>query len=299
MDAVIVPKVHCSREGFCISRQLFKFLPKPFTLFREKRRNSNMTRILVAALLCVHFVGEGRTLYVNKKEDMSQSVIREHSFSAPFFQDWWQGGVPNFKTIGGAVVTDEAVLLTQDRPNQSGTIINSVPMVMDHWELKINFRIHGKQNPGADGMALWYTERPATLGPIYGQYPSFKGFGIILDSFDNNNDREQPGISMVYPTLFLSLCVFLFHLALYNTTQTQRKLWVIIGGFDRITNCMQPFGHLLRWSAKREFHTRKIMTTLLVWLNGGWAEKVRKRGGKSANQPSNFFPPVRKKCGTV
>eukprot|EP01061_Rhynchopus_euleeides_P011317 TRINITY_DN20893_c0_g1_i1.p1 TRINITY_DN20893_c0_g1~~TRINITY_DN20893_c0_g1_i1.p1 ORF type:complete len:298 (+),score=123.93 TRINITY_DN20893_c0_g1_i1:61-954(+) len=150
------------------------------------------------AVLCVHWLVQCDAAYLGKKQDMSGHVIPEHSFQAPFFQDWWQGGVSHFRPYGSTVVTDSAVQLTGLQQGRLGLMNNVHSMRMEHWELKMKFRIHGKRNPGADGMALWYTEHPGnTDHPLWGQPVDFKGFGLILDTFDNNNDRTQPSITML------------------------------------------------------------------------------------------------------
>lgn len=40
--------------------------------------------------------------------------------------------------------------------------------------------------------ALWFTENPGSLGPVFGSADKWKGLGIFFDSFDNDGQvRKQ------------------------------------------------------------------------------------------------------------
>ncbi|KAJ9470519.1 L-type lectin-like domain-containing protein [Diplonema papillatum] len=150
---------------------------------------------LLVAVLAVASVAAGP--YAFRKEDMSHALFKEHSFQAPFLVDWWQGGIPNWKLRGDAVILDNSVRLTPALSSRSGAIVNEIPVEVEHWELMLRFRIHGKANPGADGFALWYTAKQATGGQFWGNEKDFKGFGLIFDTYDNNGKRDQPSISLI------------------------------------------------------------------------------------------------------
>ena len=68
----------------------------------------------------------------------------------------------------------------------------------DWWEVEVHIRISGRGKIGADGMAIWYTVdgAPAENGDkrIYGSRDRWQGLGILLDSFDNNNQQDNPYI---------------------------------------------------------------------------------------------------------
>ena len=131
------------------------------------------------------------------EEVRQDAVFREHSFSAPFLTDWWQGGVSNWDLMGDAVVTQDSVKLTGHIPNQVGGFVNMIPVNAEHWQLIVEFRIHSRSNPGADGFAIWYTKSPATSGDLWGQDPEFIGMGIVIDTFDNDGRRDNPAISLI------------------------------------------------------------------------------------------------------
>jgi mannose-binding lectin 1 len=68
----------------------------------------------------------------------------------------------------------------------------------DWWEVEVHIRISGRGKIGADGMAIWYTVEGApgegTDRRIYGSRDRWMGLGIVLDSFDNNNQQDNPVI---------------------------------------------------------------------------------------------------------
>ncbi|CAF4353171.1 unnamed protein product, partial [Adineta steineri] len=39
---------------------------------------------------------------------------------------------------------------------------------------------------GADGMAIWFTDKPGVEGPVFGSNDNWNGLGLFLDSFDND-----------------------------------------------------------------------------------------------------------------
>ena len=147
-------------------------------------------RLAVYVTLCC-LVPHGRAQDANE-------LIAHHSFKGPFFQEWWTGGVKFWETGGSTVIGEDYVRLTGAMPDKTGVFVNKEPVTMEAWELTMKVRIHSRQTPGADGMALWITEMPANeMGTLWGQVASFKGLGLILDTFDNNHDRDQPGLSLV------------------------------------------------------------------------------------------------------
>ena len=77
---------------------------------------------------------------------------------------------------------------------------------MLQWEALLSFRIHSRRNPGADGLALWYVETPSKYDPnnkgsqpnLWGNNVDFKGLGIIFDTYDNDGQRDNPVVSVIY-----------------------------------------------------------------------------------------------------
>eukprot|EP01060_Flectonema_neradi_P008718 TRINITY_DN16222_c0_g1_i2.p1 TRINITY_DN16222_c0_g1~~TRINITY_DN16222_c0_g1_i2.p1 ORF type:complete len:303 (+),score=51.81 TRINITY_DN16222_c0_g1_i2:53-910(+) len=153
-----------------------------------------MTCRLVASLL---LATEAYSLQYYSEEIKLDSVFREHSFAAPFLTDWWQGGIENWDLKGDAVLTQDVVKLTGHIPHQVGAFVNTVPVKAKHWQLVVEFRIHSRSNPGADGFAIWYTKEGATAGDLWGQDPEFTGMGLIIDTFDNDARRDNPAITLI------------------------------------------------------------------------------------------------------
>eukprot|EP01059_Diplonema_ambulator_P012444 TRINITY_DN22773_c0_g1_i1.p1 TRINITY_DN22773_c0_g1~~TRINITY_DN22773_c0_g1_i1.p1 ORF type:complete len:289 (+),score=59.01 TRINITY_DN22773_c0_g1_i1:88-954(+) len=135
-------------------------------------------------------------LFIHKREDMGHSVLPVHSFKAPFMVDWWQGGLQHWKLLGNAVMTDDAIKLTGMLPSQRGGFYNTEEMELEHWQVKMKFRVKGNAQ-GADGFVLWYVAEEPTMGEMWGNSMNFKGFGLVFDTFDNDNDGQQPSISLV------------------------------------------------------------------------------------------------------
>lgn len=65
-----------------------------------------------------------------------------------------------------------------------------------NFELFVEFRVHG-QAQGADGVAVWLTSAPIVEGPVLGGPVQWKGFAVMMDSFDNDGRGNNPRISLV------------------------------------------------------------------------------------------------------
>lgn len=60
---------------------------------------------------------------------------------------------------------------------------------------------------GGDGFAIWilndtfhprrYSQHNYLSGPIFGMREDFEGFGVIFDTYDNDNNRDNPTISVI------------------------------------------------------------------------------------------------------
>ena len=72
----------------------------------------------------------------------------------------------------------------------------SFPAVADQSipQIEFEFKIHGKGNLHADGMALWLTKGRASSGPVFGSADKFEGLGIFIDTYKNN----RPGTVFPY-----------------------------------------------------------------------------------------------------
>ncbi|CAF1178137.1 unnamed protein product [Adineta ricciae] len=59
-------------------------------------------------------------------------------------------------------------------------------MTADNWLLDVKLRVTGRGRVGADGMAIWFTEKQGVEGPVFGANDHWNGLGVFLDSFDND-----------------------------------------------------------------------------------------------------------------
>jgi lectin, mannose-binding 2 len=61
-------------------------------------------------------------------------------------------------------------------------------------QIEFEFKIHGKGNLHADGMAMWITKQRGTQGSVFGATDKFEGLGIFFDTYKNN----RPGTVFPY-----------------------------------------------------------------------------------------------------
>lgn len=133
-----------------------------------------------------------------------------HSLIGPFISEWWQGGLPHWDFGGSTVVTDKLIRLTPDKQSRVGWLWNEQPSHLSAWEAVITMRIHARRNPGADGMAMWYCERPVKYDAtnkdhearlkLWGNAPDFKGLAVIFDTYDNDGQRDNPVVTVLQGT---------------------------------------------------------------------------------------------------
>ncbi|CAF1354829.1 unnamed protein product [Adineta steineri] len=118
------------------------------------------------------------------------------SFKGPHlaFKD---GTVPFWTFGGSAIASDDQVRVTPSIRSQKGWIWSNNPLTADHWLLDIKLRVTGRGRVGADGMAIWFTDKPGVEGTVFGSNDQWKGLGIFLDSFDNDALQNNPIIAVM------------------------------------------------------------------------------------------------------
>jgi len=121
--------------------------------------------------------------------------ISQHSFHSPFSTG--RGGIRGWNYGGSVSVFHDHIRLTQDVQSQIGYIWNRNPLTFKDWEVTVSMRIDGKGRLGGDGIAFWYVEDPGVEGKAYGSKEVWKGLGVFIDTFDNDNKRDNPYISVV------------------------------------------------------------------------------------------------------
>jgi lectin, mannose-binding 2 len=123
----------------------------------------------------------------------SFSVIPEHSFEPPFgkFDGNGMRVIDNWRPSGAAILNEYFIRLTPDRQSKRAALWNSARLDRDEWSVTIRFRVSGQgKRLFGDGFALWLTGAPAHIdGPLHGFQSTFKGFGVIFDTFVNT----EPG----------------------------------------------------------------------------------------------------------
>lgn len=105
------------------------------------------------------------------------------------------------------MLTEQYVRLTPNVQSRWGALWNDVPVVATEWSVEIVAQITGDGKLGGDGIAFWYTKDKLIEGPIYGNTELFNGLLIVMDTFDNDDRRNNPyvgawlgdGSQVVYP----------------------------------------------------------------------------------------------------
>lgn len=88
---------------------------------------------------------------------------------------------------GSTVVNRHFARLTPDRQNRRGWIWSKERIGHKDFSLMLTFRISGQAaNWYGDGLALWITTSPShEPGDNHGFTPTFRGFGVVFDTFVN------------------------------------------------------------------------------------------------------------------
>lgn len=121
----------------------------------------------------------------------------KHSFGAPDLSQ--RDGSILFWTITGDAVADkEQLRLAPSMRSRRGLAWNKRMMVeSDHFEIHVAFRVTGQGRIGADGIGVWFTAQPPSLGPVFGANDYWTGMGIFLDSFDNDAQKNNPFVALM------------------------------------------------------------------------------------------------------
>jgi len=122
-----------------------------------------------------------------------------HSLRAPLDKSlvYWNFG-------GSTVLTKHLIRLTPSTQDRRGWLWNEYPLESTNWEVEFKTEIFSKPHFGGDGFAFWvlageqdpsFTQNPDALsGPLFGMKNDYKGFGVIIDVYDNDNRRNNPAV---------------------------------------------------------------------------------------------------------
>lgn len=94
-------------------------------------------------------------------------------------------------TIGDAFYNSNLVRLVPDRQAKRGGFWSTIPTDYSDWEVTFGMHIHGSSAIGADGLAFWYAKEPS-IGSLFGNDELFTGFGVVVDTYDNENSGIHP-----------------------------------------------------------------------------------------------------------
>jgi len=94
------------------------------------------------------------------------------------------------------IVNDDAIVLTDEGfHNQWGSLYNVNPFSYHNWEVRVTFKIEGNYPEGDEGIGIWITEDIGSKGPIFGSSDQWKVLGVIIDTKDNDNIKNNPSVS--------------------------------------------------------------------------------------------------------
>eukprot|EP01130_Rhizamoeba_saxonica_P013378 TRINITY_DN570_c0_g1_i2.p1 TRINITY_DN570_c0_g1~~TRINITY_DN570_c0_g1_i2.p1 ORF type:complete len:564 (-),score=170.01 TRINITY_DN570_c0_g1_i2:49-1740(-) len=130
------------------------------------------------------------------ENDLDDMIFRyEHSFKAPYYVSGTS--LPFWDFGGDTIITEDFIRLTSAQESLRGYLWNKKPVNFDDWSFILTFSIGSDQRGGADGLAAWYTEERGIIGDIFGNQDKWNGLGVFVDTFDNDNKRNNPEIYAV------------------------------------------------------------------------------------------------------
>ncbi|GMR39515.1 hypothetical protein PMAYCL1PPCAC_09710, partial [Pristionchus mayeri] len=103
-----------------------------------------------------------------------------------------------FQSLGSVIATMSEIRLTSDAKGMTGALWSKQTIGLDAFSVEARLRVASTRSSTlvADGFGIWFTER-TSLGASYGISPSFTGFGVVFDIYDNTNSRRTPLLGLV------------------------------------------------------------------------------------------------------
>ncbi|XP_030828281.1 protein ERGIC-53-like [Strongylocentrotus purpuratus] len=105
--------------------------------------------------------------------------------------------VPFWQYGGSALASEDKVRVTPSLRSRRGYIWSKMETSFDWWEIEVIFKVTGRGRVGADGLGIWFTQTRGEEGGVYGSSDKWNGMGLFFDSFDNDNQRNNPYILVV------------------------------------------------------------------------------------------------------
>lgn len=142
--------------------------------------------------------------------DIQRRFEYKLSFKGPHltFKD---GTIPFWEHSGSAIPSNDQVRITPSIKSQKGRIWCKNPVTADDWEIDVAVRVNGRGRIGADGMAIWYTDKAGIEGPVFGSNDYWTGLGVFLDSFDNDGQVSTcfiTSLTIIAPCLRFEIVSF-------------------------------------------------------------------------------------------
>ncbi|KHJ98446.1 Legume-like lectin family protein [Oesophagostomum dentatum] len=117
---------------------------------------------------------------------------------------------PNWDLRGDAFISRNKVRLTREAQSLNGSIWSRNRLSSRDWEIQADLRIYSSSDPPADGIAIWYIEKPST-GSAWGGPKDFSGIAVegtpqvnfgVTQRHDLRGDRphtHQPNMHRIEP----------------------------------------------------------------------------------------------------
>ena len=122
-----------------------------------------------------------------------------HSLHHPF-----DISMPYWRYGGSTVCTESLIRLTPTAQSRQGWLFNEFELQSRDWEIELHFEVKSEFHIGGDGMGIFIlneTFHPRRnkghnylSGSVFGMIERFQGFGVILDTYDNDGKRDNPSV---------------------------------------------------------------------------------------------------------
>nr|XP_020850198.1 protein ERGIC-53-like [Phascolarctos cinereus] len=174
---------------------------------------------------------------------------------------------------GDAIPGLGEVRLAPSMRNRSGAMWTQTAVPFPSWEVEVAFHVSGLSSLGAEGMAVWYIRDRGQTGPTLGGPAFWDGVGILFDSYDNDDQKNNPAIQV-----------------LVNDGQIPYD-HLRDGGGQVLGSCLRDFrNHLYPFRARITYWDQKLRVSVNNALtNQGAIDEVCTEVGPLLLPPGGFF----------
>ncbi|KAI0227060.1 Protein ERGIC-53 [Lamellibrachia satsuma] len=107
------------------------------------------------------------------------------------------GSIPFWTHGGHSIASDDSIRITPSLKSKKGNVWSNEKNTHPFWVIDMVFRVSGRGRIGADGLALWYTGTKGIEGPVFGSNDKWDGLAVFFDSFDNDNQHNNPYVMVM------------------------------------------------------------------------------------------------------